>query len=442
MTTDEDIKQALALVKALKQKKKAEDAKPTLTTAQKEKMQAGVVFGWSATKIAQESLDKKAGVRPSGRDVKLVRETLNSLGYKYINGKFVGKKVRLRVLPDKETKRDKLPSIESLIPETITVKKFSKKKGKKGKYRKVKRTKTQLEREGHNMNGKSCAICHDNPCPYYSRFKSQKKTTTKETVIYEQPPDGTPKQGKRIKERDPDLNRFGLEEGYDYDLKYCQERCANIKKHHDDGLNMDGTPMAHRKKHDEWWNYNWYPCAYCYPEEALKVKLLPEERDELEAKIIKNSYGNKGYHFDGFSIRAFVYRWKSTGKFIDKTVYDLAKNFFHFKGKISANQRRKEQGKRPYVKPATEIIKKQIVKKEEDEMEVETDVGIIIENNEHPEGITLSQQADEEKAKGKQEVKDSLDNAGRKTKKLVVLAKRKFSPEQLIQMAEDLRNER
>ena len=81
---DEDLKQAEALVKILKQKKKAENAKPTLTTVQKEKMQAGVVFGWSATKIAQESLDKKAGVRPSGRDVKLVRETLNSLGYDLI----------------------------------------------------------------------------------------------------------------------------------------------------------------------------------------------------------------------------------------------------------------------------------------------------------------------------------------------------------------------
>ena len=105
MTTDEDLKQAEALVKILKQKKKAENAKPTLTTVQKDKMEAGVVFGWSATKIAQEALNKG-----SGRDVKLVRETLNSLGYKYVNGKFVGKKVRLRVLPDKETKKDKLPS--------------------------------------------------------------------------------------------------------------------------------------------------------------------------------------------------------------------------------------------------------------------------------------------------------------------------------------------
>ena len=234
MTTDEDLKQPLALVKALKQKKKAEDAKPTLTTVQKEKMQAGVVFGWSATKIAQEALGKK-----SGRDVKLVRKTLNSIGYKYVNGKFVGKKVRLRVLPDKETKKDKIqslhthylesvssPTLVDKESETIIVKKFSKKKGKKGKYRNVKRTRSQLEREGHSVRSgdRSCPICHDRPCPYYYRFKSQKKTTVEEQVFT------TLKQGKRIKDRPSDVNRFGYKEGHRYDLAYCKTRAEKIRQ--------------------------------------------------------------------------------------------------------------------------------------------------------------------------------------------------------------------
>ena len=447
MTTDEDLKQALALVKALKQKKKAEDAKPTLTTVQKEKMQAGVVFGWSATKIAQEALGKK-----SGRDVKLVRKTLNSIGYKYVNGKFVGKKVRLRVLPDKETKKDKIqslhthylesvssPTLVDKESETIIVKKFSKKKGKKGKYRNVKRTRSQLEREGHSVRSgdRSCPICHDRPCPYYYRFKSQKKTTVEEQVFT------TLKQGKRIKDRPSDVNRFGYKEGHRYDLAYCKTRAEKIRQHHEKGQNIDGKPMAHPEKHDNWEQYGWYPCAYCYPQEALEFKLSPQAKEELEASILRSSYGNIGYHFDGFSIRAFVFRWKG-GKFIDKTLYDLAKNFMHSKGKRDAEWNKKQQGKKPYNagKQATDILKEKETEiiKEKEKQEDEDDGTIIIEDNEHPEGITLAQEK-EEQAKKKQDVKDSLDNAGRKTKKLVVLAKKKFSPEQLMQIAEDLRNE-
>ena len=423
------LKQAEALVKALKQKKKAENAKPTLTTVQKEKMQAGVVFGWSATKIAQEALNKG-----SGRDVKLVRETLNSLGYKYVNGKFVGKKVRLRVLPDKETKKDKLPSIESITPtETITVKKFIKKKGKrKGTYRKVKRTRQQLIKEGHNMYGSTCALCHNNPCPFWSRFKSQKKTTVKEvfTVL---------KQGKRKQDRPIDVNRFGYKEGHRYNLAYCEKRAENIHKHHKEGQNVDGTPMASKEKHDNWEQYHWYPCPYCFKQEALEYTLSPEDREALEKGIARNSYSVKWQVDSGFTQRVFVWRFKG-GLFIDKTFYDLAKDFMHSKGKRDAEWNKKQKGRYAKKNRATGIIKEQVTEIEKNEVKPKDD-GIIIEDIEHPEGISLSQQEEEEKAKGKQEVKDSLDNAGRKTKKLVTLAKRKFSPEQLIQMAEDMRNE-
>ena len=439
MTTDEDLKQAEALVKILKKKKKAENAKPTLTTVQKEKMQAGVVFGWSATKIAQEALNKG-----SGRDVKLVRETLNSLGYKYVNGKFVGKKVRLRVLPDKETKKDKLPSksVGQQISEhraryqeseTITIKKFSKKKGKrKGTYRKVKRTRQQLIKEGHKMDGSTCALCHKNPCPYWSRFKSQKKTTVKKffTVL---------KQCKRKQDRPNDVNRYGLKEGHRYDLAYCKKRAENIHKHHKEGQNVDGTPMASQEKHDNWEQYHWYPCPYCFPTEALEYILSPEDREALETGIARNSYSIKWQVESGFTQRVFVWRFKG-GLFIDKTFYDLAKDFMHSKGKRDAEWNKKQKGRYAKKNRATGIIKEQVTEIEKKEVKPKDD-GIIIEDNEHPEGISLSQQEEEEKAKGKQEVKDSLDNAGRKTKKLVTLAKRKFSPEQLEQMAEDMRNE-